>query len=151
LADPVSGARSLTPAADTANATSPSFTPDAPGVWCFGAHYSGDSSYSASSDTTVGECVEVTPSPLHITTSSLPDATIGTPYSTTLQAAGGTPKYKWKRTSGSLPAGLVLKKKTGTISGTPAANAVSSTFSVRVTDKSHPKQSATATFTIDVS
>ena len=151
LADPVGGAQDLTPDGDTATATSPSFTPTGPGFWCFGAHYSGDSNYAASSDTSVGECVDVTPAPLQITTMSLPSATIGTPYSTTLEASGGTPRYKWRKTSGSLPAGLTLKKKTGVISGTPAGNAVSSTFSVKVTDKSHPKQSATATFTINVS
>ena len=151
LADPVGEPQTLTPDGDASTATSPSFTPTGPGFWCFGARYSGDSNYAVSSDTSVDECVDVAPAPLQITTTSLPSATIGTPYSTTLQATGGTPHYKWKKTSGTLPAGLVLKKKTGMISGTPSANAATATFTVRVTDKSHPKQSATATFTITVS
>jgi hypothetical protein len=58
----------------------------------------------------------VTPPPT-ITTTSLPDATRGTHYSTTLAASGhpGT----WSVPDGSLPAGLGLDPATGTISGTP--------------------------------
>ena len=40
-------------------ATSAPFTPNAAGYWCFSAHYSGSTHYSASSDTTVDECVHV--------------------------------------------------------------------------------------------
>jgi len=87
--------------------------------------------------------------PLGITTGSLRGATVGQPYSATLGATGGTLPYRWKK-SGKLPKGLRLNSS-GTISGTPSAKAVSETFKVSVTDKSHPKQSATATFTIVVS
>jgi len=87
--------------------------------------------------------------PLGITTGALPGATVGQSYSATLGATGGTSPYKWKK-SGKLPKGLRLNPS-GTISGTPSAKAVSETFKVSVTDKSHPKQSATATFTIVVS
>jgi hypothetical protein len=138
-------------AGDTATATSASFTPDAPGYWCFDNTYSGDANYAPSSDDTTDECFDVTPAALHVTTTSLPGAPTGVAYSTTLQAGGGTAPYKWKKVSGSLPKGLTLHKRSGVISGTPSASAVSSTFTVKVTDKSHPKQSATATFTISVS
>ena len=89
---------------------------------------------------------------LEIITSSLPPATTGSRYSTTLQATGGTLPYQfWKVVSGSLPAGLELHVgKTGVISGRPSATAVSSTFTVRVKDSSVPKESATASFTLDV-
>lgn len=56
---------------------------------------------------------------LSITTTSLPDGVEGTPYSATLEAAGGSAPYSWAVTSGSLPAGLSLNPSTGTISGTP--------------------------------
>jgi hypothetical protein len=45
---------------NTSTATSASFTPDATGTWCFGAYYSGDSSYATSSDTSTQECFKVT-------------------------------------------------------------------------------------------
>jgi hypothetical protein len=56
-------------------------------------------------------------SPVISTASTLPDATVGTPYSTTLTATptGGT----WSITYGSLPLGLSLNASTGVISGTP--------------------------------
>jgi hypothetical protein len=56
-------------------------------------------------------------SPVISTPNQLPDATVGTPYSTALAAtpAGGT----WTITYGSLPLGLDLNASTGVISGTP--------------------------------
>ena len=44
--------------------------------------------------------------PLTIATTSLPDGTVGQPYSETLTATGGTPPYTWSLDTGSLPAGL---------------------------------------------
>ena len=54
---------------------------------------------------------------LHITTSSLPEATPGATYSKQLQAIGGIAPYKWKVTAGSLPRGLKLSTS-GLLSGT---------------------------------
>ena len=45
---------------DTSSAQSVTFTPDSTGYYCFGAYYSGDSNYSASSDTGTDECFNVT-------------------------------------------------------------------------------------------
>ena len=149
-ANPVGGPQGVTASSgNTATATSPSFTPTATGYWCFAAYYSGDLNYNVGSDTSTTECFDVTPVALHITTTSLPSATIGTPYSTQLQAAGGTQPYKWKLKSGSLPAGLTLAN-TGVISGTPSSGAVTSTFTVKVKDASDPKEKATGTFTLTV-
>ncbi len=59
---PLGAPVTLTPGpGDTATATSPVFTPDAVGDWCFTADYSGGGSYAAGSDTTVDGCVSVTP------------------------------------------------------------------------------------------
>ncbi|MFL6023427.1 MAG: putative Ig domain-containing protein [Marmoricola sp.] len=56
-------------------------------------------------------------SPVISTPNQLPDAVVGTPYSTALAATptGGT----WSITYGSLPLGLSLNESTGVISGTP--------------------------------
>jgi Putative Ig domain len=95
---------------------------------------------------------------LAITTSSLPNATIGAPYSQTLSATGGVPPYTWKLALGSakLPRGLKLYKSTGVISGTPTKRSTTSTFTVEVLDtkattRPHTRDTATATFTITIS
>jgi len=58
-------------------------------------------------------------STLQITTASLPGATLGTPYTTTLAASGGTAPLVWAATG--LPAGLSLNAQTGQIAGTLTA------------------------------
>jgi hypothetical protein len=135
---------------DTASATSAPLTPDAPGYWCIQSTYTGDANYAVGSDKTTDGCFKVTAVPLSITTSSLPDASIGVPYSATLQANGGTPPFSWKVVTGTLPAGLTLNKNSGTISGTPSSTATSSTFKIKVKDSSATTEKAKKTFTITV-
>ncbi len=69
--------------------------------------------------------------PLSITTTSLPNGSVGASYSQTLTASGGTPNYFWAVSAGTLPAGLNLIGST--ITGTPTASGVSN-FTIRVTD-----------------
>lgn len=67
-----------------------------------------------------------------ITTTSLPDAERGTPYSETLTASGGDGTFTWARTGGDeLPDGLTLDGSSGEISGTPTATGTSD-FTVEV-------------------
>ncbi|MRR57121.1 MAG: hypothetical protein EG824_02750 [Deltaproteobacteria bacterium] len=76
----------------------------------------------------------IQPTPvLTITTTSLPAATIDTPYSQTLAASGGTLPYTWSISVGALPAGLALDPATGIISGTPTTLETAN-FTVTVTD-----------------
>ncbi len=70
--------------------------------------------------------------PLSVTTGSLPGGTVGTAYSATLAASGGSGTKTWSLASGSLPAELSLSGGE-VISGTPTAAATSS-FTVRVSD-----------------
>jgi hypothetical protein len=86
---------------------------------------------------------------LTITTTSVPAGTVGTAYSTTLAAAGGTTPLSWSLAQGSsLPDGLSLSSG-GAISGTPLA-AGDFDFTVQVTDSSSPIQTATQALSIDV-
>lgn len=69
-----------------------------------------------------------------IVTTSLPNATIGTPYSQSLNAMSLAPlTLTWSITSGALPAGLTLNGSTGVISGTPSTTGTGS-FTVTATD-----------------
>lgn len=56
---------------------------------------------------------------LEITTPTLAEASICSPYSQTLAASGGVAPYNWSVTSGTLPSGLSINPLTGEISGTP--------------------------------
>jgi hypothetical protein len=86
--------------------------------------------------------------PLTITTAALPNGIVGTTYSASLTASGGTNPYAWTVTSGALPAGLSLSRG-GTISGTPTS-AGQSNFTVQATDSSSPAQNATRLFSISI-
>jgi hypothetical protein len=74
-----------------------------------------------------------TPVTITITPATLPAGSVGTSYSQTLTASGGTAPYTWSTTAGTLPAGLTLNATTGTISGTPTT-AATSNFTVQATD-----------------
>ena len=82
---------------------------------------------------TAAESITVTVNPLTVTTTALPAATAGVPYSATLAATGGVAPYSWSIPVGSLPAGLTLHAATGVISGTPKAGGTF-TFTAAVTD-----------------
>ena len=88
--------------------------------------------------------------PLALSTTSLPHATLGVPYTASLAASGGAPMYTWSVTGGSLPVGIVLTAGSGVISGTPTAVGTSS-FTAKVTDASTPvSQTATQPLSITV-
>ena len=79
-----------------------------------------------------------------------PPATVGVPYTYTLQAAGGKLPLVWSVTSGALPAGMTLSPA-GVLSGTASASG-SFPFTVQVSDSSPIKsQTATQSFTLPVS
>lgn len=92
--------------------------------------------------------ITVGSSTVTLITTSLPSATVGTPYSTTLAASGGVQPYTWTLVSGTLPAGLSLSPS-GVISGTPTA-ATTASLTLRVTDASAPANAQQADFTLTV-
>ncbi len=91
------------------------------------------------------------PPALNITTTSLPNGQVGTPYNVTLAATGGTTPYTWSLTSGTLPAGLSLNASTGAITGTPTATANATPLTFKLTDSSSPAQTKSVSLTLTVS
>jgi len=90
------------------------------------------------------------PAPLSVTTTTLPNALVGTPYSAVVNAGGGTPPYSWTISAGSLPPGLSLSAS-GAISGTASAQGTYS-FTVQAADGATPTSlTTTAGLTLTVS
>jgi len=91
----------------------------------------------------------INPPPLSMTTTSpLASGTVGTSYSQTFAATGGTTPYTWTLISGTLPQGMNFSSS-GVLGGTPTA-AGSFNFTIRVRDKSEPQQSAQKAFSLTV-
>ncbi|RKY19238.1 MAG: hypothetical protein DRP63_00955, partial [Planctomycetota bacterium] len=84
---------------------------------------------------------------LNFTTTSLPDGTVGSIYSASLNASGGSPPYSFSLSSGQLPDGLNLASD-GTISGIPTQSGTYN-FAVTVTDSTGAQ--TTANFSITIS
>jgi hypothetical protein len=74
-------------------------------------------------------------SALSIANAAPPAGTVGTAYSYSFTATGGTTPYAWNVASGQLPAGLKLNSSSGAVTGTPTA-ATTSSFTISVKDAS---------------
>lgn len=92
----------------------------------------------------------VIPIQLTVTTTSLPNGTVGTAYSSAVTATGGTTPYTYGASN--LPSGLSINSSTGAITGTPAPNSAGTvTVAVTVTDSTSPiPQTATSSLSITV-
>lgn len=93
-----------------------------------------------------------------ITTTSLPNGSVGSAYSQTLAVSGGQTPYTWSVNSGALPPGLSLNTGTGAITGTPTTAGGPYGFTIGVVDvlggsaaKSYSITIAAATTTTSVS
>ncbi|HYI93632.1 MAG TPA: DUF4082 domain-containing protein [Bryobacteraceae bacterium] len=103
----------------------------------------------ATAEKTLSIAIAAAPVPLSITTTALPGATVGTAYSMTLVANGGTTPYTWSLVSGTLPPGLTLNATTGSITGTPTS-AVTRSLNIRVSDSATPAATANRTLSITI-
>ncbi|PJZ04257.1 autotransporter domain-containing protein [Pantoea rodasii] len=116
--------------------------------------YSGSDvfSYTATnvSGTSASAHVSLTVTPVLLTLSpgsgALPAATVGSSWSQTLTASGGSTPYSFSATT--LPAGVTLNPATGVLTGTPSASG-SYSFQVTVTDSL--SNSGTASYSLAVS
>ena len=107
-----------------------------------------DSSTAGPQSATQPLSITVNPAPLVITTSSLPDGSVGGLYSAAVQSTGGTGAISWSIVGSSLPPGLALST-TGAITGTPtAAGTVNVTF--QAADSGSPQQIKQATLPITI-
>jgi hypothetical protein len=84
--------------------------------------------------------------PLSITTRTMPGGTVGSPYTMTLAATGGTTPYFWTTAAGTLPGGLQLSPA-GVLSGTPVSPGRFH-FGIKATDSSPQPLSATTSYTL---
>ncbi len=118
-------------------------TPTAGGAYTFTAKVTDAVNTSATQNyqLTVNAGVIIT------TTSPLPDANVGSNYSLTFGASGGTAPYTWTVFSGSLPPGLSLST-TGTLTGVPAV-AGNFTFIVRLADAAQVSTQSTFSLTVN--
>ena len=85
--------------------------------------------------------------PLTIATTSLPAGNVGSTYSATMTATGGSPPYRWFVTLGSMPSGLFLDPA-GTITGTPT---VSGLYNITMAVVDSRQASATKLLAISIS
>jgi hypothetical protein len=86
---------------------------------------------------------------LTVTPASLPTGEVGSTYSHTLTATGGSEIFSsWAITVGTLPAGLALNTSTGAITGTPTAAGTLS-FTAQVTDSALATASAALSITVN--
>jgi hypothetical protein len=100
-----------------------------------------DSSTPTAGTVTGNVTVTVNPlAPLTLT-GSLPNATVGVPYTQTITAQGGLAPYTYAITAGTLPPGITLDPNTGVFSGTPTAPGASS-FTLTATDSEGPAKTA---------
>lgn len=99
--------------------------------------------------TTLSLIINLTVTPVTITTSALPNGQVGQPYSFTLQGSGGTLPYSWS-VMPALPHNLTLNASSGAITGTPTATGdVSLSFTLR--DSTAPlNQASIRLFTLHV-
>uniref|UniRef100_UPI0005A9F5A7 autotransporter family protein n=1 Tax=Aeromonas popoffii TaxID=70856 RepID=UPI0005A9F5A7 len=115
----------------SASGTSITYTPTAGFSGADSFTYTATNASGTSSPATV--TITVSAPSISLSPTTLGNGSVGTGYSETLSASGGTAPYTYAITAGALPAGLSLNTSTGVISGTPSASGTSN-LSVTATD-----------------
>ena len=120
-------------------------TPTVPGPFNFTLQVSDQAQLFDEQNLTI--TVELPAPPTITTTSPLPNAAVGTPYSFQLQGTGGLGTLAWNVSAGALPVGLGMDGA-GLISGIPLIAGRPSDFTAQVTDQA--QRSATQNLSIEV-
>jgi hypothetical protein len=109
-----------------------------------------DASTPTPQTATASLSLKVSAAKLAITTTSLPSGTVGSAYSGSINASGGTTPYFYAASG--LPGGLSIDAATGSISGTPgASSAGTAAVGVTVTDATTPTaQTAAASLSLTI-
>jgi hypothetical protein len=123
-------------------------TPAAAGPFTFVVKATDVLGNSASQSCTINIAALASGGSLTIMNADLPNGVVNAPYSVSLAASGGTPPYTWAVTSGSLPAGLTLDPKAGTISGTPTTPGWSGMITIQATDAASSVSSLPYSFSV---
>lgn len=118
-------------------------TPTVAGVYSFTLQVADNASATATKDFSL----TIYPALAISSTSPLASGTLGSSYSQSLTATGGSSNYTWTKTSGNLPTGLSLGSD-GSITGTPSATGIFN-FTVQVADDLN--NTATKSFSITIS
>jgi len=118
----------------------------APGTCTINADQAGNASYLAA--ITVSRSFAVSASVIALSPGTLPATVIGTAYSQTISANGGTAPYTFALTAGSLPTGVSLSSA-GVLSGTPTVEG-SFPITVTATDSSSMHFTGGQTYTFAV-
>ncbi|MGO4798119.1 putative Ig domain-containing protein [Pseudomonas sp. W22_MBD1_FP4] len=125
----------------TASGTSITYTPTAGFFGSDSFTYTATNASGTSSPATV--TLTVSAPTLVISPASLPNGTVNTAYSQSLNTTGGTAPYTYAITSGTLPTGLSLAVSSGSLTGTPSS-AGTYNFTVTASDSSSGNGPATA-------
>ncbi|MFK7698670.1 autotransporter domain-containing protein [Pseudomonas caspiana] len=129
----------------TANGTSMTYTPTAGYSGTDSFTYTANNATGSSSPATVS--ITVTQPTLALTPSSLPGGQIGTSYSQSFSAAGGTAPYSYA-SSGTVPTGLNFDSANGVLNGTPTSVG-SYNFTITVTD--HHGATGSTAYSVNIS
>lgn len=121
-------------------------TPTATGSYCFSV-YVADSSFPQA--TLNGQTCITVHDPVSITTTSLPHGIVASPYSATIDAAGGN-AAGYTFTSSDLPSWLSLNAATGQLTGTPSSPGTYP-FTVDLSDGAGGSDSQSESITVDAS
>ncbi|WP_190285618.1 putative Ig domain-containing protein [Montanilutibacter psychrotolerans] len=131
-----SGLGTLPPGLSMSTAGLVSGTPTALGTYTFSLRHDDSTTISTGGEHFRAQMVSITINPpptISVSPTSFPAATVGTAYSQTVTASGGTAPYTFAVTAGVLPAGLSLNGTSGAVTGTPTA-AGTFNFTVTATD-----------------
>ncbi len=86
---------------------------------------------------------------LTLSPTTLPDDTLGQPYSATVSASGGSGNYTFDVSNNSLPGGLTLNASSGVISGTPTTTGPAS-FTIGASDNNDASLTGSQDYTVNI-